>query len=220
MWFKLLRTKEHPPFPEGLSSEGRQFLAACFNKDPALRPSAAELLTFPFVTSHRVPGGRVAIASSKNRKSVDNQSRKSMESQPPTPMAPSSAENMSQNLSSVLNQQHATAEVNELHAQTKELSVAENVSKRHGARASALQPIQNLDSQTFNREPDRSIFSTPPQPYVPTGILAKRYASIHHLKVCTFSGEGLGEGLGETASAYEPPKSPHHSLSKAKILPE
>jgi len=39
---------ELPPLPEGLSAQAQEFIQACLEIDPLKRPSAAELLTFPF----------------------------------------------------------------------------------------------------------------------------------------------------------------------------
>ncbi|CAI5485475.1 unnamed protein product, partial [Closterium sp. Naga37s-1] len=47
--FHIAKTTTGPPTPEESSDEGRDFLAACFQLDPALRPSAAQLLQHPFV---------------------------------------------------------------------------------------------------------------------------------------------------------------------------
>ncbi|CAI5941940.1 unnamed protein product [Closterium sp. NIES-64] len=47
--FHIAKTTTGPPTPEESSEEGRDFLAACFQLDPALRPSAAQLLQHPFV---------------------------------------------------------------------------------------------------------------------------------------------------------------------------
>ena len=38
-----------PPIPETLSSEGKDFLRCCFQRDPAERPSASMLLKHPFL---------------------------------------------------------------------------------------------------------------------------------------------------------------------------
>jgi serine/threonine protein kinase len=45
--FKVLN--KSPPIPETLSSEGKDFLHLCFQRNPAERPSAAMLLEHPFV---------------------------------------------------------------------------------------------------------------------------------------------------------------------------
>lgn len=45
--FKVLH--KTPPIPETLSSEGKDFLQQCFQRNPADRPSAAKLLEHPFV---------------------------------------------------------------------------------------------------------------------------------------------------------------------------
>uniref|UniRef100_A0A7N0V6Y0 mitogen-activated protein kinase kinase kinase n=1 Tax=Kalanchoe fedtschenkoi TaxID=63787 RepID=A0A7N0V6Y0_KALFE len=48
--FHIGTTKSHPPIPEHLSSEAKDFLLRCLQKEPDLRASAAELLQHPFVT--------------------------------------------------------------------------------------------------------------------------------------------------------------------------
>ncbi|XP_030460486.1 mitogen-activated protein kinase kinase kinase 5-like isoform X1 [Syzygium oleosum] len=45
--FKVLNRS--PPIPEKLSSEGKDFLQCCFQRNPAQRPSAKELLQHPFL---------------------------------------------------------------------------------------------------------------------------------------------------------------------------
>ncbi|XP_078180042.1 mitogen-activated protein kinase kinase kinase NPK1-like [Carex rostrata] len=42
--------KSHPSIPEHLSSEAKDFLLKCFQKEPGLRPTASDLLQHPFVT--------------------------------------------------------------------------------------------------------------------------------------------------------------------------
>ncbi|CAM0911533.1 unnamed protein product [Alopecurus aequalis] len=43
-------TKSHPPIPEHLSPEAKNFLLKCLQKEPELRSSASDLLQHPFVT--------------------------------------------------------------------------------------------------------------------------------------------------------------------------
>ena len=45
--FKVMR--ECPPIPETLSSEGKDFLQCCFQRNPAERPSASKLLDHRFL---------------------------------------------------------------------------------------------------------------------------------------------------------------------------
>ncbi|TKY51118.1 Mitogen-activated protein kinase kinase kinase NPK1 [Spatholobus suberectus] len=47
--FYVGTTKSHPPIPEHLSAEAKDFLLKCFHKEPNLRPSASELLLHPFI---------------------------------------------------------------------------------------------------------------------------------------------------------------------------
>lgn len=47
--FYVGTTKSHPPIPEHLSTEAKDFLLKCLQKEPILRPAAAELLKHPFV---------------------------------------------------------------------------------------------------------------------------------------------------------------------------
>ncbi|CAN4113438.1 unnamed protein product [Withania somnifera] len=48
--FHIGTTKSHPPIPEHLSAEAKDFLLKCLQKEPHLRPSASNLLQHPFVT--------------------------------------------------------------------------------------------------------------------------------------------------------------------------
>ncbi|KAM3378175.1 mitogen-activated protein kinase kinase kinase ANP1 [Capsicum galapagoense] len=48
--FYIGTTKAHPPIPEHVSVEAKDFLLKCLQKEPELRPSASELLQHPFVT--------------------------------------------------------------------------------------------------------------------------------------------------------------------------
>ncbi|CDO99017.1 unnamed protein product [Coffea canephora] len=48
--FHIGTTKSHPPIPEQLSAEAKDFLLKCLHKEPNLRPSASDLLKHPFVT--------------------------------------------------------------------------------------------------------------------------------------------------------------------------
>ncbi|THF95728.1 hypothetical protein TEA_025321 [Camellia sinensis var. sinensis] len=48
--FYIGTTKSHPPIPENLSDEAKDFLLKCLQQEPELRPPACELLQHPFVT--------------------------------------------------------------------------------------------------------------------------------------------------------------------------
>ncbi|KAE8690505.1 Mitogen-activated protein kinase kinase kinase NPK1 [Hibiscus syriacus] len=50
--FHIGTTKSHPPIPEHLSIEAKDFLLKCLQKEPELRPSASDLLMRPFVTGN------------------------------------------------------------------------------------------------------------------------------------------------------------------------
>ncbi|KAK9146702.1 hypothetical protein Sjap_006605 [Stephania japonica] len=51
--FHIGTTKSHPPIPEHLSMDAKDFLQKCLQKEPNLRPTASELLQHPFVTGER-----------------------------------------------------------------------------------------------------------------------------------------------------------------------
>lgn len=60
--FKVLR--ETPPLPETLSSEGKDFLRCCFQRNPAERPLASKLLEHPFLRNsmiHEIPACTQAL---------------------------------------------------------------------------------------------------------------------------------------------------------------
>ncbi|KAJ2551547.1 Protein kinase of the Mitotic Exit Network [Coemansia sp. RSA 1933] len=44
---------EHPPIPEGISEELKDFLLQCFKKDPKARPTAAELMSHSWMAQYR-----------------------------------------------------------------------------------------------------------------------------------------------------------------------
>ncbi|KAK3129970.1 hypothetical protein QOZ80_6BG0487250 [Eleusine coracana subsp. coracana] len=48
--FHVGTTKSHPPIPEHLSPEAKDFLLKCLQKEPELRSTASDLLQHPFVT--------------------------------------------------------------------------------------------------------------------------------------------------------------------------
>lgn len=48
--FHIGTTKSHPPIPDHLSTEAKDFLLKCLHKEPDLRPTASDLLQHPFVT--------------------------------------------------------------------------------------------------------------------------------------------------------------------------
>ncbi|KAK6117251.1 hypothetical protein DH2020_049016 [Rehmannia glutinosa] len=51
--FYVGTTKSHPPIPDHLSVEAKDFLLKCLQKEPDMRPTASELLKHPFVTGER-----------------------------------------------------------------------------------------------------------------------------------------------------------------------
>lgn len=55
--FKIVNTNDTPEIPEGFSKEGKDFLSLCLKRDPALRPSATQLLHHPFVQDHQAISG-------------------------------------------------------------------------------------------------------------------------------------------------------------------
>lgn len=59
--YKLVQD-EHPPIPKQASSELEEFLIACFQKSPAMRPSASALLEYAFV---REEAGETEVAQER-----------------------------------------------------------------------------------------------------------------------------------------------------------
>jgi serine/threonine protein kinase len=47
--FKIGNSKDIPDIPNNLSSEAKSFLKLCLQRDPAARPTAAQLMDHPFV---------------------------------------------------------------------------------------------------------------------------------------------------------------------------
>ncbi|KAL3507962.1 hypothetical protein ACH5RR_033344 [Cinchona calisaya] len=89
--FHIGTTKSHPPIPEQLSAEAKDFLLKCLQKEPNLRPTASDLLKHPFVTgqhegTHPVfrcsimqdnPGNRIAATGMDINKSINFDARMS-----------------------------------------------------------------------------------------------------------------------------------------------
>ncbi|KAK1291431.1 Mitogen-activated protein kinase kinase kinase NPK1 [Acorus calamus] len=61
--FHIGTTKSHPPIPEHLSEEAKDFLLKCLQKEPNSRPAASDLLQHPFVTGEHC-GSRSVFRSS------------------------------------------------------------------------------------------------------------------------------------------------------------
>ncbi|KAK1401629.1 Mitogen-activated protein kinase kinase kinase NPK1 [Heracleum sosnowskyi] len=62
--FHIGSTKSHPPIPDHLSAEAKDFLLQCLQKEPELRPTACDLLQHPFVTKESWQSLPVAYPSS------------------------------------------------------------------------------------------------------------------------------------------------------------
>ncbi|KAK3123454.1 hypothetical protein QOZ80_8AG0631200 [Eleusine coracana subsp. coracana] len=58
-------TKSHPPIPEHLSSEAKDFLLKCLQKEPEMRSDASDLLQHPFVTGGSEDFSQLNRAASK-----------------------------------------------------------------------------------------------------------------------------------------------------------
>ncbi|KAJ3703950.1 hypothetical protein LUZ61_007655 [Rhynchospora tenuis] len=63
--FKIANSKDIPEIPEYFSAEGKHFLNLCLQRDPAARPTAAQLLEHPFVRD-QVAGVRAAKPNRDN----------------------------------------------------------------------------------------------------------------------------------------------------------
>ncbi|GKV19557.1 hypothetical protein SLEP1_g29798 [Rubroshorea leprosula] len=87
--FHIGTTKSHPPIPEHLSFEAKDFLLKCLQKEPNLRPTASDLLQHSFVTGdyqepHPVfrnsvmdPGNLVMTSGVNLRNSITSEIRRS-----------------------------------------------------------------------------------------------------------------------------------------------
>ncbi|KAL6952610.1 mitogen-activated protein kinase kinase kinase [Sarracenia purpurea var. burkii] len=67
--FHIGTTKSHPPIPEHLSVEAKDFLSKCLRKEPNSRPTASDLLQHPFVTGEHNethPALRASVLDSAN----------------------------------------------------------------------------------------------------------------------------------------------------------
>lgn len=80
-----------PPIPETLSLDGKDFLNWCFQRNPANRPSAAKLLTHPFIQNLHDQNVSVTMQEFSGMKLNDNTShsprdwKKQKELMPPSP---------------------------------------------------------------------------------------------------------------------------------------
>ncbi|KAM7481359.1 hypothetical protein LguiB_005942 [Lonicera macranthoides] len=61
--FHVGTTKSHPPIPEHLSVEAKDFLQKCLQKEPEFRPSACDLLEHSFVTGKSMQSPVICTSS-------------------------------------------------------------------------------------------------------------------------------------------------------------
>ncbi|CAI0559898.1 unnamed protein product [Linum tenue] len=67
--FHIGTTKSHPPIPEHLSAQAKDFLLKCLQKEPNFRATASDLLLHPFVTedyNESTPQLRSSLRESRN----------------------------------------------------------------------------------------------------------------------------------------------------------
>ncbi|KAL8047877.1 hypothetical protein ABFX02_07G028600 [Erythranthe guttata] len=81
--FYVGTTKSHPPIPDHLSAEAKDFLLKCLQKEADLRSTASELLKHPFVTgenreSHLVRRSSLMQSSGKHMDRLGIEIKKSM----------------------------------------------------------------------------------------------------------------------------------------------
>ncbi|XP_019091579.1 PREDICTED: mitogen-activated protein kinase kinase kinase ANP1-like isoform X2 [Camelina sativa] len=68
--FFIGTTKSHPPIPDALSSDAKDFLLKCLQEVPNLRPTASELLKHPFVTGKHKESASTDLGSVMNNAST------------------------------------------------------------------------------------------------------------------------------------------------------
>ncbi|XP_010528879.1 PREDICTED: mitogen-activated protein kinase kinase kinase ANP1 isoform X2 [Tarenaya hassleriana] len=68
--FYIGTTKAHPPIPENLSADVKDFLLKCLQEEPNLRPTASELLKHPFVTGKQRESASAVLASIMDNSSI------------------------------------------------------------------------------------------------------------------------------------------------------
>ncbi|CAH2038517.1 unnamed protein product [Thlaspi arvense] len=68
--FFIGTTKSHPPIPDNLSSDAKDFLLKCLQEEPNLRPTASELLKHPFVTGKHKESSFTDLGSVMNNAST------------------------------------------------------------------------------------------------------------------------------------------------------
>ncbi|KAH0921068.1 hypothetical protein HID58_021086 [Brassica napus] len=64
--FFIGTTKSHPPIPDTLSSDAKDFLLKCLQEEPKMRPTASELLKHPFVTGEHKQSASTDLGSVMN----------------------------------------------------------------------------------------------------------------------------------------------------------
>lgn len=68
--FKIGNSKELPAVPDTLSPEGKDFVRRCLQRDPAYRPTAAQLLEHAFVQDSRADDTLAGADTLPNPRSV------------------------------------------------------------------------------------------------------------------------------------------------------
>jgi serine/threonine protein kinase len=66
----IANTKGSPTIPENISSEARDFLERCWERDPYRRPNCDALLTHPFIMVSKSPPGEVLMPAGRMHPTV------------------------------------------------------------------------------------------------------------------------------------------------------
>ncbi|KAJ0237724.1 Mitogen-activated protein kinase kinase kinase 2 [Hirschfeldia incana] len=68
--FFIGTTKSHPPIPDTLSADAKDFLLKCLQEEPKMRPTASELLKHPFLTGKHKESASTDLVSVMNNGST------------------------------------------------------------------------------------------------------------------------------------------------------